>query len=78
MHDRRFGLYPNIPHCEDLISFRRLLEFRDKRQISSDKLIELAEKVLEKTLIIEFAKKNFIYGEPQSEQSLHLHMLFCL
>ena len=50
------GLYPNIPHSEGLISFRKFLELRDNTQISSDTLIELSEMVL-KNNIFEFDKK---------------------
>ena len=72
------GLYPNIPHNEGLTSLGRVLELRDKKQISSDTLIELAEIVL-KNIIFQFDEKPLNrYMEPQLEQSLHLHILFCL
>ena len=67
------GLYPNIPHSEVLTSLRRVLELRDNKQISSDTLIELAEIML-KNNVFQFDEKTF----KQLEQSLHLHMLFCL
>ena len=47
-----------IPHSEGLISLRRILELRDKKQISSDTLIELAEIVL-KNNIFKFGQKTF-------------------
>ena len=59
------GLYPNIPHSEDLTSLRRFFELSDNKHISSDTFIELAEIVL----------KNKIM---KLEQSLHLRMLYCL
>ena len=72
------GLYPNIPYSEGLTFLRRALELRDNKQISSDTLIELAETVL-KTIFFNSMKKLLNrYVEPQLEQSLHLHMLFCL
>ena len=52
------GLSPNIPHSEGLTSFRRFLEMRDNKQVSSDTLIELAEIVL-KNNIFEFDEKKF-------------------
>ena len=67
------GLYPNIPHSEGLNSLRRFLELRDNKQISCGTLIELAEIVL--NLIKKLLNR---YLELQLEQSLHLHMLFCL
>ena len=52
------GLYPNIPHSEGLTSLRRVLEFRENKQISSDTLVELAEIVL-KNNIFQFDEKTF-------------------
>ena len=72
------GLYPNIPHSEGLISLLRFLELRDNKQISSDTLIELAEIVLKTTFLNSIKKPLKRYVELQLEQSLHLHMLFCL
>ena len=72
------GLYPNIPHSEDLNSLRRVLELRNNNQISSDTLIELAEIVLKTAFFSSMKKLLNRYVEPQLEQSLHLHMLFCL
>ena len=43
-------LSPNIPHGEDLASLRKFLETRITKQISSDKLTELAEVVLKNNL----------------------------
>ena len=72
------GLYPNIPHSEGLNSLRRSLELRDNEQISNDTLTELAEIVLKNNLF-EFDQKILSrYVELQLEQSLHVHMLFCL
>ena len=51
-------LYPNIPHSESLAALRRILELRDKKQISSGTLRELAEIVLKKN-IFEFNQKSF-------------------
>ena len=52
------GLYANISHTEGLTSLRRDLELRDKKQISSDTFIELAEIVL-KNNIFQFDEKTF-------------------
>ena len=52
------GLYPNIPHGEDLASLRRFLEIKDKKQISSNVLMELAEVAL-KNSIFEFDEITF-------------------
>ena len=73
-----FGLYPNIPHSEGLTSLRRFLELRDKKEISSDIVAELAEIVLKTTFFNSMKKLLNRYVEPQLEQSLQLHMLFCL
>ena len=43
-------LYPNIPHSEGLTSFPRFLELREKKQISSDTLIEFTETVLKRNI----------------------------
>ena len=72
------GLYPIIPHSEGLTAFRSFLELRDNKQISSDTLIEFAEIVLKKTFLNSMKKLLNRFVEPQLEQSLHLHMLFCL
>ena len=73
-----FGLYPNIPHNEGLTSLRRFLELRDKKEISSDIVAELAEIVLKTTFFNSMKKLLNRYVEPQLEQTLQLHMLFCL
>ena len=73
-----FGLYPNIPHSEGLTSLRRFLELRDKKEISSDIVAELAEIVLKTTFFNSMKKLLNRYVEPQLEQTLQLHMLFCL
>ena len=73
-----FGLYPNIPHSEGLTSLRRFLKLRDKKEISSDIVAELAEIVLKTTFFNSMKKLLNRYVEPQLEQTLQLHMLFCL
>ena len=73
-----FGLYPNIPHSEGLTSLRRFLELRDKKETSSDIVAELAEIVLKTTFFNSMKKLLNRYVEPQLEQTLQLHMLFCL
>ena len=73
-----FGLYPNIPHSEGLTSLGRFLELRDKKEISSDIVAELAEIVLKTTFFNSMKKLLNRYVEPQLEQTLQLHMLFCL
>ena len=72
------GLYLNIAHNEGLTSLRRFLELRDNKQISSDTLIELAKKLLKKTLLNSMKSLLDRYVEPQLERNLHLRMLFCL
>ena len=52
------GLYPNIPHGEDLASLRGFLETSDNKQISSETFTEL-EEVLLKNNISEFDEKTF-------------------
>ena len=44
------GLYPNIPHYEDLIALRKSLEFREGKTISTDSLMVLAECVLKNNI----------------------------
>ena len=46
-----FGLYPNIPHNEDLTALWRFLELKDNKQVSSNTLMELAEIVLKTTFL---------------------------
>ena len=72
------GLYFNILHSEGPTSLRKFSELGDKRQISSDTLIELDEIVLKTTCFNSMKKSLSRYVEPQLEQSLDLHMPFCL
>ena len=37
------GLYPNIPYDEGLSAFRKILDERDEKYVSTDILVELAE-----------------------------------
>ena len=52
------GLYPNIPHEEGLMAFRRALDTRKDKTISTNSLIELAECVL-KNNVFEHDKSVF-------------------
>ena len=52
------GLYPNIPHEEELMAIRNALDTRKDKTISADSLIELAECVL-KNNILEHDKSVF-------------------
>ena len=67
------GLYPNMPNSKGLISFRRFLELRYDKQISSDTLTELAKIVLKTT-----KKLLNRYLESQLEQGLHSHVVSCI
>ena len=51
------GLYPNIPHDEGLSALRKRLNERDKKDVSTDTLVELAELVL-KNNIFNFNEKT--------------------
>ena len=51
------GLYPNIPHEEGLSALRKRLNERDKKDVSTDTLVELAELVL-KNSIFNFNKRT--------------------
>ena len=51
------GLYPNIPHDEDLAFLKDFLDSRVDKQVTTDTLIELAELVL-KNNIFEFSDKT--------------------
>ena len=51
------GLYPNIPHDEGLSALRKRLNERDKKDVSTDTLVELAELVL-KNSIFNFNKRT--------------------
>ena len=51
------GLYPNIPHDEGLSALRKRLNERDKKDVSTDTLVELAELVL-KNNIFNFNQKT--------------------
>ena len=44
------GLYPNIPHDEGLSALRKRLNERDKKDLSTDTLVELAELVLKNNI----------------------------
>ena len=44
------GLYPNIPHDEGLSALRKRLNERDKKDVSTDTLVELAELVLKNNI----------------------------
>ena len=44
------GLYPNILHEEGLSALRKRLNERDKKDVSTDTLLELAELVLQKNI----------------------------
>ena len=67
------GLYPNMPNSKGLISFRRFLELRYDKQISSDTVTELAKIVLKTT-----KKLLNRYLESQLEQGLHPHVVSCI
>ena len=51
------GFYPNIPHDKGLSALRKRLNERDKKDVSTDTLVELAELVL-KNNIFNFNEKN--------------------
>ena len=51
------GFYPNIPHDEGFSALRKRLNDRDKKDVSTDTLVELAELVL-KNNIFNFNEKN--------------------
>ena len=51
------GLYPNIPQEEGLSAFRKQLDNRMEKYISSDMLSDLAE-VVPKSNILKFGKKK--------------------
>ena len=50
------GLYPNIPHEEGLASFRKFLDARTEKKLTTETLLELAEIVL-KNNIFQFNEK---------------------
>ena len=52
------GLYPNIPHEEDLSALRKRLDLRHENDVTTSILAELAEVVL-KNNIFTFKEKNF-------------------
>ena len=51
------GLYPNIPHDEGFSALRKRLDERNKKDVSTDTLVELAELVL-KNNIFNFNQKT--------------------
>ena len=51
------GLYPSIPHNEGLLAMKNALDRRQKQDVSTESLCELAEIVL-KNNIFEFNEKN--------------------
>ena len=44
------GLYPNIPHEDDLSALRKRLEIREEKYVSADTIKDLAEVVLKNNL----------------------------
>ena len=50
------GLYPNIPHDQDLSALRKRLDLRQKKNVTTSTLVELAEVVL-KNNIFTFKEK---------------------
>ena len=52
------GLYPNMPHGEDLSTLQNCLELRRDKKVSISTLVEPAEIVL-KNNVFTFGKKNF-------------------
>ena len=52
------GLYPNIPHGEDLAFLKNVLDSRVDKQVKTDTFIELTEIVL-KNNIFEFSDKTY-------------------
>ena len=52
------GLYPNIPHDEDLAFLKDFVDSRVDKKVTTDTLIELAELVL-KNKIFEFSDKTY-------------------
>ena len=44
------GLYPNIPHEDDLSALRKRLEIREEKYVSADTIIDLTEVVLKNNL----------------------------
>ena len=74
------GLYPNIPQEEGLSAFRKRLDNRMEKYISSDMLSDLAE-VVPKSNILNFGKKKKNKNKKeglQSERNLHLLIVFFL
>ena len=57
------GLYPNIPHDEGLSALRKRLNERDKKDVSTDTLVELAELVL-KNNIFNFNERTLRVMQP--------------
>ena len=51
------GLHPNIPHEEELSALRKRHEARKEKYVSTDTIIDLAEKLLKKN-IFTFGKKT--------------------
>ena len=51
------GLYPNIPHEEDLASLRKFLDERLEKKVTNETLLELPEIVL-KNNIFQFNEKT--------------------
>ena len=53
------GLYPNIPHGEGLAALRKFLDERDKKDVTTDNHVELAEVVLNNKNIFEFNERIY-------------------
>ena len=51
------GLYPNIPHEEDMSALRKRLDLRQEKDVTTSTLVELAEVVL-KNNIFTFKEKT--------------------
>ena len=70
-----FGLYPSIPHEAGLQALEEILENRDYKEISTDKLVKMAQFVLKNNfsnLTMMFSNRYLVQ---QLGQSLHHHTL---
>ena len=69
------GIYPSIPHEAGLQAFEEALENRDRKQISTDKLVKMAQFVLRNNffnLTMLFSNRYLVQ---QLGQNLHCHTL---
>ena len=72
------GFYPSIPHQAGLKDFKKAVDARENKFISTDDIVKRAEFVLKKIIFSLTIKLNNRSQVPLLERNLHQLMLVCL